>query len=73
MIVAQTAPAHGYTYTWVQYLANPADPTGMCSSSVGTAAGAAADLSGGGWVVGSGGTVATQGNAPSYGSLLANL
>ena len=69
MIVAQTTPTHGYTYTWAQYLQNPTNPSGMCSPTVGTAVGAASDPSGGRWVVGSGGTIATQGNAPCYGSL----
>ena len=69
MIVAQTTPAQGYTYTWAQYLANTSNPTGMCSPSVGTAVGAAADPSGGGWVVGSNGEISTQGNSPCYGSL----
>lgn len=69
LIVAQTTPAQGYTYTWTQYLANPANPSGMCSPAVGTAVSAASDPSGGGWVAGTSGTVATQGNAPCYGSL----
>ena len=75
LIIAQTVPAHGYIYTWAQYLQSAnsqvqsSTPQGQCSSSVGTAVGAAADPSGGGWVVGSSGIVATQGNAPCYGSL----
>ncbi len=70
LVLGTTAPASAsaYTYTWAQYLQS-ISPANQCSPSVGTAVGAAADPSGGGWVVGSGGTVATQDNAPCYGSL----
>ena len=48
---------------------SPGSPANECSPSVGTAVGAVADPTGGGWVVGSNGTIATQGNAPCYGPL----
>lgn len=69
MIVAQTTPAHGYLYTWAQYLQNSANPTGMCTGSISSAVGAAPDISGGGWIVGSDGSIATTGGAPCFGSL----
>ena len=72
LIIKQTTSPQNYTYTWAQYeqsIASGSNPSGMCSPSIGTAVGAAADPSGGGWVVGSSGEIATQGNAPCYGSL----
>lgn len=70
LVLGTTAPASAsaYTYTWAQYLQSQ-DPANQCLPSVGTAVGAAADPSGGGWVVGSSGTIATQSGAPCYGSL----
>lgn len=71
MIVAETTPASqsGYTYTWAQYVEST-NPANECSPSTGTAVGAAAsDVSGGGWIVGSNGSIETTGGAPCYGSL----
>ena len=69
-IIAETSPTSqsGYLYTWAQYRQS-ISPANQCSPSVGTAVGAVADPTGGGWVVGSNGTIATQGNAPCYGPL----
>ncbi len=67
-IIAQTTPAHGYTYTWAQYLASQS-PSNQCSPSIGTAVGAAPDPTGGGWIVSSNGSIQTTGGAPCYGSL----
>jgi len=70
LVLGTTAPSSpsAYTYTWTQYLQSQS-PANQCLSSVATAVGAAADPSGGGLVVGSGGTIATQGGAPCSGSL----
>jgi len=69
-ILAEATPSSpsAYTYTWAQYL-QLQSPSNQCSSSVGTAVGAAADVSGGGWIVGSNGSIETTGGASCYGSL----
>ncbi len=70
-IFAETTPSSpsGYVYTWAQYL-NSLAPSAQCSSSISTAVGAAPDpIGGGGWIVGSNGSIATTGGAPCYGSL----
>ena len=46
------------------------NPANQCSASVGTAVGAAPDITGGGWIVGSNGSIETTGGAPCFGSLV---
>ena len=69
-VFEETTPSSpsAYIYTWAQYV-NSQSPANQCSNSVSTAVGAAPDPTGGGWIVGSDGSIATTGGAPCYGSL----